>query len=166
MARARLECVSPESAAKVAAEADIPGAGQRARAEGSTVVLDYVDAVNRLGDYLTVQKVGKLTPHETRRQAEAERDDLRAEVERLRKQVAALQGDGDRIGFCVVTYNQVSGQPGFSHPDLHQYLDDAVTERDCMAEETARYGRGETHAVAEVVQLPDGSGEKTIVQGR
>ena len=43
MARTRLECVSPESAAKVAAEADIPGTDQRARAEGPAVVLDYFD---------------------------------------------------------------------------------------------------------------------------
>ena len=43
MARARLECISPESAAKVAAEADMPGTGQRARAEGPVVVLDYYD---------------------------------------------------------------------------------------------------------------------------
>lgn len=43
MAEARLQCLSPDSATAVAAEADIPGTSQRARAEGSIVVLDYCD---------------------------------------------------------------------------------------------------------------------------
>jgi len=43
MATTRLECVSPESAKTVAEEADIPGTDQRARAEGSVVVLEYFD---------------------------------------------------------------------------------------------------------------------------
>jgi hypothetical protein len=34
-----------------------------------------------------VQKAGKLTPHEARRKAEAERDELRGEVEQLREQL-------------------------------------------------------------------------------
>jgi hypothetical protein len=37
----------------------------------------------------TVQKVGKLTPHQARRQAEDERDEALAEVERLRDQLEA-----------------------------------------------------------------------------
>jgi len=36
----------------------------------------------------TVQKIGKLTPHQARQRAEAERDELRAEVERLRAERA------------------------------------------------------------------------------
>jgi hypothetical protein len=41
-----------------------------------------------------VQKAGKLTPHEARRKAEAERDELRAEVERLRARVDAAGRPG------------------------------------------------------------------------
>jgi len=40
----------------------------------------------------TCQKVGKLTPHEARRKAEAERDELRDEVERLRAELEASRG--------------------------------------------------------------------------
>ena len=40
---ARLECVSHESAQKVAAEADKPSQNHRARAEGSAVVMTYLD---------------------------------------------------------------------------------------------------------------------------
>lgn len=43
MAATRLECVSPESAKTVAGEADIPGTDQRARTDGSVVVLEYFD---------------------------------------------------------------------------------------------------------------------------
>jgi hypothetical protein len=43
VARTRLECLSPESAQAVAVEADLPGTGQRATAEGPVVVLDYFD---------------------------------------------------------------------------------------------------------------------------
>ena len=43
MASTRLQCLSPESAQAVAAEADRPGQDHRASAEGSTVVLDYFD---------------------------------------------------------------------------------------------------------------------------
>lgn len=43
MAEIRLECVSPEDAQKVAAEADMPGSSQRATADGSFVVLEYFD---------------------------------------------------------------------------------------------------------------------------
>lgn len=43
MAEIRLECVSPEDAEKVAAEADMPGTGWRATADGSFVVLEYFD---------------------------------------------------------------------------------------------------------------------------
>jgi len=43
MAEVQLRCLSPESAEAVAAEADLPEQNHRARAEGSTVVLDYFD---------------------------------------------------------------------------------------------------------------------------
>jgi len=43
MAETRLQCLSSESAQAVAAEADLPGKHHRARAEGSTVVLAYLD---------------------------------------------------------------------------------------------------------------------------
>ena len=43
MAKTRLQCLSPESAGAVAAEADLPGQAHRARTEGSTVVLTYSD---------------------------------------------------------------------------------------------------------------------------
>jgi hypothetical protein len=42
-ATARLECVSPEAARKVATEADAPSQNHRARSEGSVVVLTYFD---------------------------------------------------------------------------------------------------------------------------
>jgi hypothetical protein len=42
-AETRLECVSPEAAKTVAAEADAPSQNHRARADGSTVVLSYFD---------------------------------------------------------------------------------------------------------------------------
>ena len=41
-----------------------------------------------------VQKVGKLTPHEARRKAEAERDELRAEVGLLRAQLREVADGG------------------------------------------------------------------------
>ena len=89
----------------------------------------------------------------------SERDELRAEVERLRKRVAALEGDGDRIGFITVTYNQASGCPGLDFPDLHWgpgALESAEAERDAKRAETAAVGRGERHIVAEVIELEDG----------
>ena len=43
MPETRLQCLSPESARAVAAEADLPGRNHRARAEGSVVVLTYFD---------------------------------------------------------------------------------------------------------------------------
>jgi len=43
MPETRLECVSPEAARKVAAEADAPSQDHRARADGSMVVLSYSD---------------------------------------------------------------------------------------------------------------------------
>jgi hypothetical protein len=39
----RLQCLSPESARAVAAEADRPGRNHRAVAEGSSVLLTYFD---------------------------------------------------------------------------------------------------------------------------
>jgi len=43
MAEMRLQCLSPEAARAVAAEADLPGQHHRACAEGSVVVLAYFD---------------------------------------------------------------------------------------------------------------------------
>jgi len=43
VADARLQCLSPEAARAVAAEADLPEQNHRARAEGSVVVLTYID---------------------------------------------------------------------------------------------------------------------------
>lgn len=115
------------------------------------------------GDYqryaFTCQKVGKLTPHEARRKAEAERDEARLEVQRLLRLVRMLESDGGRIGFCVVTYNQASHWPEFDYPDLHTELQDAVHERDHKREETRKIGRGETHVVAEVTELGAGDGD-------
>lgn len=85
----------------------------------------------------------------------AERDELRSEVERLKKLVTMLQSNGGRIGFAVVTYNQASHWPEFDYPDLHTELEDAVNERDHKREETKRIGRGETHVVAEVTELQE-----------
>ncbi len=42
-AETRLECVSPEAARKVAADADQPSQNHRARADGSAVILTYFD---------------------------------------------------------------------------------------------------------------------------
>ena len=43
MAETRLQCLSPESAQTVATGWDLPDQNHRARAEGSAVVLDYID---------------------------------------------------------------------------------------------------------------------------
>lgn len=43
MTETRLQCLSPESARAVVAEADLPEQNHRARAEDSTVVLSYFD---------------------------------------------------------------------------------------------------------------------------
>ena len=64
----------------------------------------------------------------------------------------------DRLGFVVATFNQASGRPELDVIGLHADLDDAVYEREAMADETAAAGRGERHVVCEVVPVEDEDG--------
>lgn len=85
--------------------------------------------------------------------------DARDEAARLKKRLAMLENEGDRIGFAVVTYNQASHWPGFDYSDLHTELEDAENERDYKREETKKIGRGERHVIAEVIELRDGDAD-------
>ena len=55
---------------------------------------------------------------------------------------------GDILGYCVVTFNQASGQPEFDLPDLHHDRESARWELEAKEAETAASGRGETHMIA------------------
>lgn len=64
----------------------------------------------------------------------------------------------DILGYCVVTFNQASGQAEFDLPDLHQDREPARWELEAKEAETARNGRGETHMIA-VLYESDGDDE-------
>ena len=58
----------------------------------SETVMEFGIAEDPQRYAFTAQKIGKLTPHQARQRAEAERDELRAEVERLQARDAAGSG--------------------------------------------------------------------------
>ena len=59
------------------------------------------------------------------------------------------------LGYCVVSFNQASGQPEFDLPDLHQDRESARWELDEKEAETARNGRRETHVIAVLYEADD-----------
>jgi hypothetical protein len=61
----------------------------------------------------------------------------------------------DRLGFVVVTYNQASRQPELDYSDIHADIGTARDEQAAKREATARVGRGETHELAELIELED-----------
>jgi hypothetical protein len=60
---------------------------------------------------------------------------------------------GECAGYLVATYDQASGWAGVDQSGLWRDLGDAIAERDALAAETARSGRGERHVVCEVVPV-------------
>lgn len=62
---------------------------------------------------------------------------------------------GERpIGYVVVTYNQAGGLPELDG-DVHWELEDACTEMNHAVQETARVGRRERYAIAELVPIDE-----------
>lgn len=78
-----------------------------------------------------------------------------AELDRLRAAARAADGDGETLGFTVVTWNQASAQPDIDAPGLDDW-DTACLERDDRRAKTAAVGRGERHEVAAVIRLEGG----------
>lgn len=88
-----LELVPPREIAAVWAHCAIGMLGDAPNYTETEVTMPSVSMeISPAGTYeryaLIVQRVGKLTPHEARQQAERERDELRAAVERVRELAA------------------------------------------------------------------------------
>lgn len=61
-----------------------------------------------------------------------------------------------RVGYVVVTFNQVSHMPDLpTGVALYDDVEDAREEQRYQTAETSKVGRGERHQVAEVVLLDD-----------
>lgn len=66
---------------------------------------------------------------------------------------------GDTIGFAVATRNQASGRWDVETAGLWPDWESAVAERDHLAAETTAAGRGERHAICQVVLAEDAADE-------
>jgi hypothetical protein len=64
----------------------------------------------------------------------------------------------DPIGYVVATRNQASRQWDLDVVGLHGDIADAEAERDALTAETTAAGRGEVHAVCEVIRVGDDDG--------
>lgn len=63
------------------------------------------------------------------------------------------------LGYAVVTFNQASHQPEFDYSDIHSDMESAIAERDHKRAETAKVGRREHHAIAEIIELEEGGSD-------
>lgn len=64
---------------------------------------------------------------------------------------------GDTAGFLVVEFNQASHEPSVEHADVFRYRYEAEESAADRRQQTAKVGRRETYAVAELVLLEDPS---------